>query len=752
MDKPKEIGSGTTEVKGNSESLLMNLTELQNSTLPLITVVLVILSIIVFLWVTNNQSQLQHQDDLGGIMLLVALCSWLWRDHYPLGTWVSAIGISGIIMAAQLLFPGQSYSILFILPCILTMAYLGTPAGVGFGVFNVVLLLSCSFLNHTPPFSSSNLIAVGAIFGGIGLVWAALRPLNVVTKESWYHFTQAQALLEESRDRQLELNQAYEDLQNAYRELGRLNQLVITSEKAADEARHAKETFVANVSHELRTPLNMVIGFSSMIAQTPLKYRQKLPAQLLADVAAIQRNAEHLSKLVDDVLDLSKADSGYMKLNVTNNLVEDIISQAIQSISSFFEMKGLWIKTQIDPRLPMVPCDLTRIRQVILNLLSNAGRFVDKGGVNITASVANAEVVIGVTDTGPGIAAADIDRLFEPFRQLETPYQENKGGTGLGLAISKKLVELHGGKMWLESVLGTGSTFYFSLPIAIAAEPGRRTSGWFSPYYIERMRSGPHKFHPPEIRPRILFIDHETNLYSMAASYLDKSIEVALARTIEEASADLMKSPAQALVINETDDCNSLAFQEIMKELPYAIPTLICSLPGTNSAARYLGVIRYLVKPISRETLLAAIQSLPKPVDSILIAEDDQEAVQLFTRMLATDEKSYRLLRADDGRRAFEIIRTVHPDLVLMDLLMPGLTGYQILANMHADPNLSDIQVITISAQDPPDESVAGHRVSLFRSSGFSTRDLLDVAYAVSNVLAPIWNTDDPGQIRMSPD
>jgi signal transduction histidine kinase/DNA-binding response OmpR family regulator len=748
MDKPEEIGSKMTEVKGDSESLTMNLTELQNSTLPLITGLLVILSIIVFLWVTNNQIQLQHQDDLGGIILLVALCSWLLRDHYPLGTWINALGISVIIMTAQLLIPGQSFNILFILPCILTMAYLGTLAGVGFGVFNAVLLLYCSSVNHTPPFSSSNVVAVGAIFGCIGLVWAALRPLNVVTKESWYHFTQAQALLEESRDRQLELNQAYEDLQNAYRELGRLNQLVITSEKTADEARHAKETFVANVSHELRTPLNMVIGFSSMIAQTPLKYRQKLPPQLLADIAAIQRNAEHLSKLVDDVLDLSKADSGYMKLNVTNNSVEDIIKQAVQSISSFFEMKGLWIKTQIDPRLPMVPCDLTRIRQVILNLLSNAGRFVDKGGVNITASVDNAEVVIGVTDTGPGIAAADIERLFEPFRQLETPYQENKGGTGLGLAISKKLVELHGGKMWLESALGAGSTFYFSLPIAIAAELGRRTSSWFSPYYVERMHSGAHKFHLPEIRPRILFVDPENTLYSMAASYLDKSIEVALARTIEEASADLMKSPAQALVINQPDDGNSLPLQEAIKELPYAIPTLVCSLPGTHSAARYLGVNQYLVKPISRETLLAAVQSLPKPVDSILIADDDHEAVQLFARMLGTSDKNYQLLRADDGRRALEIIRTVHPDLVLMDLLMPGLTGYQILSSMHAEPDLADIQVITVSAQDPPEESVSGHRVSLFRSSGFSSRDLLDVAYAVSNVLTPIWNTDDPGQIR----
>jgi len=719
---------------------------LQNSSFPLISIGLFLAAAVVFLWVTHDAAVIRRRDMMGIALCAVSFTAWRLRLHYPYGAWVIALGTSSVVVLGSILFQLPAALTLLALPCLLVTVYLGLQAGIIWGAIVSGLLITLFALQPAYFHLESLDIALIAIWWGIALVGAALRPLRTATAESWYHYSAARRMLEESRDRQEELNQAYEDLHSAYKEMGRLNAMLLATQRAVDEARQAKETFVANVSHELRTPLNMIIGFSSLIAKAPLTYRRRLPPELLADISAIQRNAMHLSKLVDDVLDLSKADAGYMKISLSYASIPALAVEAAQAVQSLFDSKHLWIRMEMAPDLPDVLCDATRIRQVILNLLSNAGRVLENGGVTIRAWVEKNEAVVTVEDTGPGISEEEKPFLFEPFRQLEIAYRGEQSGTGLGLAISRKLVELHGGRMWLESKPSAGACFAFSLPIEAPPKQTSSPSRWISRDFAHRHRADGHRRELPAIDRRVLFIDAEGSLYSSALYHLRDQMELALASTIDEAVADLCHTTAQMAVLNQSDAAQLSDLEAALRAVPYWLPVVACSAPSTPSAAAHLGVDGYLIKPISHEELLSAVTSMDPPVDTILIVDDEDEAVQLFARMLAAHERNYTILRASSGARALELMRSRRPDLVLLDLVMPDMTGFEVLAARKQEPALQNIRIVVTSAQDPIGEPVISSRLTLSRSSGFTSKELIDVIGALAQTVTPVAVSDAPAR------
>ena len=249
-------------------------------------------------------------------------------------------------------------------------------------------------------------------------------------------------------------------------------------------------------SHELRTPLNMIIAYAELITQSPHLYSRRLPSTLLADMNVILRNSQHLSRLVDDVLDLSQIETGRMALSKEWTTITEIIDAATEAVSPLFQTKGLQLEVETADDLPDIYCDKTRIRQVLINLLSNAGRFTEQGGVKVRAWLDDTQFMLSVADTGPGIGTEDQQRLFEPFQQLDASIRRKHGGSGLGLNISKHFIEMHEGRIWLESALGVGTTFTVSLPLAampksMVATPGSRR--WVSPF---------HEYYP-RTRPRV---------------------------------------------------------------------------------------------------------------------------------------------------------------------------------------------------------------------------------------------------------
>ena len=370
--------------------------------------------------------------------------------------------------------------------------------------------VSSALLLYAPPLlipANGELRAVAGIgtWGAVGLIWLSLRPLLTALQWSWSGYQQNRSLLEEARDQRVQLKQALADLADANLQLTRLNRLT-------EDLRRTAEQFVANVSHELRTPLNMVIGFSETILQAPESYGSRIPPSLLADLRVILRNSQHLAALIDDVLDLSQIEAGQMALTKERTALAEIVEAATVAVRPLFASKGLTLEAEVEDKLPSLFCDRTRIREVLLNLLSNAGRFTERGGVSLRAWQERGDIVVSVADTGPGIDARDKDRLFRPFEQLDGSLRRRYGGTGLGLAISKSFVELHGGRMWLESSVGRGTTFYFRLPIEPAPPAAASVSQWLRADWEYEQRNRLPEVRPPVVHPRMVILERGDTL------------------------------------------------------------------------------------------------------------------------------------------------------------------------------------------------------------------------------------------------
>ena len=668
-----------------------------------------------------------------GMVLLLVPCPlyYLVGPRYLLRAWLLVmLWLGGAIVALVWLRAGPALG-LFGLPVAAATLFIGIPAGLVTAAGGTLALLGAAF-SGAPVGIAGALVAGGASWGILGVAWAALRPVYASAEWSWSRYEQARLQAEQARTAHADLKQALKDLAEAGVQMARLNQLLGAARRAAEEAERAKAEFVANVSHELRTPLNMIIGFSEMMLRNPQAYG-RIPAALKADLAVILRNSQHLSDLIDDVLDLSQIEAGRMALTRERVALSEIIEAACEAIRPLFASKNLYLTTEVPPDL-VVYCDRTRMREVVLNLLSNAGRFTEQGGVRVRARVEGPEVVVSVADTGPGIAPEEQSRLFRPFQQADGSIRRRYGGSGLGLAISKHFVEMHGGRMWLESQPGRGTTISFSL----ALEPSVASDGtfqrWLSAEWEYRQRTRRTVTPTVTVRPRLLVVERGMLLQRLLRRYLE-DVEIEVANTLEEAAELLARQPAQGLLINDLSVGQALDRIRQSPLLPYGIPALVCSLPGEMEAAQSLGVAGYLVKPISQEMLLSALDRLRLKSGTVLIVDDEQDAIQLFWRMLTSSERGYRVVTAANGEQALSILRSERPDVILLDLVMPAMDGFRLLAVQREEPGWRDVPVIVMSALDPGGQPIVADAIGITRGGGLSTGQLLAYISALTSII-----------------
>lgn len=671
----------------------------------------------------------------GVILLLLAPAVW-WLVHKSRYRVAALALVCGLFCANLLLIHWRipEEAVMFLaLPAGLAAVLIGFP----FGAAAVVACSLYLLVGQSQVDAVLRIAAIVNLWATLGLIWLSARPLLLARQWFESNYEQSRAALEKSRDYQFQLRQALDDLTEAHHQLTQLNRLAHDLRHQADEARRSKEQFVANVSHELRTPLNMIVGFSEMALNSPGTYGPNIPQSLLADLEIVLRNSQHLSSLIDDVLDLSQIEAGQMALMKERAPLSEIVDEAVTAVRPLFNSKGLTLRRDIPLNLPDLYCDRVRIRQVLLNLLSNAGRFTERGGVRVRARAEEDAIIVSVADTGPGIKAEEMDEIFKPFQQVDGSVHSHWAGSGLGLSVSKHFVELHKGRMWLESEPGQGATFYFRLPVEEAIS--RAADGmmrWFSPYstYVERTRVP--SLPATADRPRLIVIEDGSALSRLLARYLD-NVDLVPASSADEALEAIEAFPAQGVLVNAAAVSDGLGRIENEIALPFGLLVIFCSLPGPGDAADSLGTNDYLIKPISRDDLLAALDRLENEVKTILIVDDEPDVLRLFRRMLASAGRNYRVLRASSARQARQIMADTTPDVVLIDLVMPEQDGYQLIAEMKADPALRDIPIVVISARDPSSQPTVSKSLVVVRGGGIAIPQLLTAVSNLVGILSP---------------
>jgi signal transduction histidine kinase len=433
-----------------------------------------------------------------GVTILISLLSLvMWPIHVVLLSIISFVLLAGllrahdlkwqwsaqvttfvitllVIISASPTFMQEQFSLPIFVPVIIGATLLTPRWAIGMftltmlGVAANIWIQTGTLTSETlgPTFETINLILEGSIVSGIIVASAitnnashraeaattALQATNVQLQATNTALALEQALLEQKvADRTASLAQKNEDLQRAI--------------AAAEEANRLKTKFLANMSHELRTPLNAIIGFIEMLLRNS---RGDVPREHRPYLVRVLSNAEHLLGLINDILDIAKIEAGQIVLLFEEVDLTALLRGVAATGIGLTKDKGLTLTLDCPEELPTVLIDKTRIRQVLLNLLSNATKFTHQGGISLRVKYANTTTVrIEVQDTGIGIAAEDQALIFEDFRQVQDDISRAYQGTGLGLSISRRLVELHGGQMWVESNPGQGSTFCFTVPIAI---------------------------------------------------------------------------------------------------------------------------------------------------------------------------------------------------------------------------------------------------------------------------------------------
>jgi len=512
-------------------------------------------------------------------------------------------------------------------------------------------------------------------------------------------------LFEEVEAAQIELQQRAEALEEANIRLQELDRL--------------KSEFLANMSHELRTPLNSVIGFSEVLMDGLVGEMTPDQNECLGN---IHSSGHHLLKLINDILDLSKIEAGRMELESTTFDVAELLAEVQVTITPLIKKKSQVLTVEWADGLPHLTADRFRVKQILLNLLSNAYKFTSVEG-HITLSCRQADpatMLFSVVDTGIGIKPEDQEVIFEEFRQVDGSASREMTGTGLGLAISKRMVEMHGGRVWVESEYGHGATFSFLLPLAgpSAAEAG--VAG-------ETERSSDSKI--------VLVVEDDRQFSNLLAFYLRQEGYVPVQHYDGMSVLNKARELKPALITLDImlPDQDGWDVLRALKSDPQTrdIPVLVVSVFEDGELALSLGAVDYLVKPVRRDDLHMLLDRLasPDPLTrhiTVLVVDDDPGVIKLLQQMLPAD--SCTLLPAYDGKQGLASARSEHPDVILLDLLMPGMSGFEVLEALRADAETADIPVIVLTAREVAEEDhklLNDHIQGLMRKGALNPKSLL---------------------------
>jgi signal transduction histidine kinase/DNA-binding response OmpR family regulator len=485
-----------------------------------------------------------------------------------------------------------------------------------------------------------------------------------------------------------EVYQRAAEVQEANRRLQAANLELLHAKEEAERGSKFKDQFLSTMSHELRTPLNAVLGFSDLLADErygPLNERQH------RYVNHIHTGGKHLLNLISDILDLSKIEAGRMELALESLSIETTLGEVLSVMQPLADRKSHALTKHNEPGL-LVRADATRFKQVLMNLLGNAIKFTPNGGqIQVAARLAGPHVRVEVRDNGPGIPPEEQKRIFEAFYRLRETGRKTEG-TGLGLAITHRLVELHGGELCLESQLGHGSCFYFSLPVAARESLLRASASSVSSARLPR---------------RVLVIEDDRAASQLIESQLHSAgYEVVVCgepQAALEVAAQFQPSAITLDIVMKPKNGWEVLAQLKRDTRTAHIPIIVVSIVDQPGMGALLGADEYLVKPVDKVTLLNALERRfgirpAAPARPILVVEDDVATREFIAELLSAH--GYAVTTAADAAEARAKVAAMLPELVILDLVLPGESGFELLGEWRGSMRTAEVPVFVLTSKE----------------------------------------------------
>ena len=484
-----------------------------------------------------------------------------------------------------------------------------------------------------------------------------------------------------------------------------LEAAVVDAQRAREEAENANRTksaFLANMSHELRTPMNAIIGYSEMLIEDLEDSGQ---TEMTEDLRKIHSSGKHLLGLINDILDLSKIEAGRMTLFNETFDIARVIAEVKDTVQPLVAKNSNQLKVELGPALGVMHSDLTKFRQILFNLLSNASKFTEQGEIRLRVHRERDGLTFAVRDSGIGMTAEQLGKIFEAFTQADASTTRKYGGTGLGLAITRRFCEMLGGSISVRSEPGAGSEFTVQLPAIAPTEAAQGGAKPGEPAATAAAAGSPPK--AQDERPLVIVIDDDQVVLDLMDRFLTREgYTVRTARNGRD-GLELVRAlhPLAVTVDVIMPGMDGYSLLSALKDDPRTseIPVVLISSTENRDLGLALGAVEFLSKPIDRTRLGQVLQQMKVANRAhILVVEDDPPTRVLVSRMLRDD--GWQVTEAENGLRALEALPVCRPEVILLDLMMPEMDGFQFLAELRRMPAFSSVPVVVLTAMDLSEE------------------------------------------------
>ncbi|MCK5170750.1 MAG: response regulator, partial [Bacteroidales bacterium] len=527
---------------------------------------------------------------------------------------------------------------------------------------------------------------------------------------------QLEAQSEELQEQAVELQRQTDQLQTGSEELQEQNIELEAQRNQVEEANRLKSEFLSNMSHELRTPLNSINALSQVLI---MQANEKLSDDENNYLEIIERNGKQLLSLINDILDLSKIEAGKMDILPQAVSISSLLTVIKENVQTLAENKGISINLNLVDNLPKVETDELKINQVLLNIISNAVKFTEKGSVNISARQEKEYIYIDVTDTGIGVSEKMLPHIFDEFRQADGSSSRQYEGTGLGLAIANKLIKVLGGNISVKSKLGEGSIFTIIVPVKWhQGTPGTE---------VFNFDKTPSQF----LENTILVIDDDPKVVKDISEYLNETGYKTITATSGEEALDLAEKH-QPFAITLDVIMPEMDGWEVLQKLKtntktQSIPVIVVTVSDDKDTGFVLGAVGYINKPVNKNLLLSEIKKLNKNPDSVMIVDDNEFDLKQMAEII--EAENINTILAHGGEESIKLLDEKVPDILVLDLLMLGMDGFQVLEKIRKKPKTKNLPVIIVTAKDITEEDkikLSGKISSLIAKSDTTSRDLFN--------------------------